>query len=335
MTCRVGFRDSDLQRDHYKSDWHRYNLKRKIVNLPPVTAENFADRVAAQELLQVEASKDTSQYCTVCKKSYGNEKAFQSHILSKKHLELLLKTTGGGGQDSSSQSRGKTTKGEAAAAEGADNGSGPGVILSSSPGKNSPSLGGKKFPQSPQALIKSTFPGKGQKLGTEADDNESSDDDSWEEIEGTPIPPNACLFCSFESSDVEDNLEHMSIAHSFFIPDVEYCTNIEGLLEYLGCKVGEGMVCLWCNEKGKSFYDVQAVQQHMRDKGHCKMIHEGDAQFEYSDYYDFSSSYPEDARDVNPDEPYQQEQLRFNASMQLVLPSGGALGHRALRRYYR
>jgi len=106
-------------------------------------------------------------------------------------------------------------------------------------------------------------------------------------------------------------------------------------LDYLGSKVGEGMMCLWCNEKGKAFFDVHAVQQHMQDKGHCKMLHEGDAAFEYSDYFDFSSSYPEECGEVNPDEPYQPDTLRFNDSMQLVLPSGVTLGHRGLRLYYR
>jgi len=111
--------------------------------------------------------------------------------------------------------------------------------------------------------------------------------------------------------------------------------DIGGLMEYLGSKVGEGMVCLWCNEKGRSFYDVLAVQQHMRDKGHCKMIHDTDAAFEYSEYYDYSTSYPEGAEDVNPNELYEQEVLNFNDQMQLVLPSGKALGHRALKVYYK
>lgn len=72
----------------------------------------------------------------------------------------------------------------------------------------------------------------------------------------------------------------------------------------------------------------------MRDKGHCKMLHDTDAAFEYSDYYDYTSSYPEEMIG-NPDELYQPEALKFNENMQLVLPSGIALGHRALRRYYR
>ncbi len=48
ITCRVAFNDADLQRAHYKTDWHRYNLKRKVAELPPVTAENFQQRVLAQ-----------------------------------------------------------------------------------------------------------------------------------------------------------------------------------------------------------------------------------------------------------------------------------------------
>ncbi len=46
--CRVAFADADLQRAHYKTDWHRYNLKRKVADMPPVTAENFQKRVLAQ-----------------------------------------------------------------------------------------------------------------------------------------------------------------------------------------------------------------------------------------------------------------------------------------------
>ena len=43
-------RAAALQKEHYKSDWHRYNLKRKVADLPPVTAENFQERVLAQRI---------------------------------------------------------------------------------------------------------------------------------------------------------------------------------------------------------------------------------------------------------------------------------------------
>ena len=34
-------------------------------------------------------------------------------------------------------------------------------------------------------------------------------------------------------------------------------------------------MCLWCTTG--VFKSVEAVQKHMKDKGHCKMLHEGDA----------------------------------------------------------
>jgi pre-60S factor REI1 len=138
MTCRVGFRDADLQRDHYKSDWHRYNLKRKIVSLPPVTADNFAERVAIQEAQQAEANKDTSQYCSVCKKSFGNDKAFQTHILSKKHL-LMIKELSKKDAPENQELLNRDLKNKCSiSSEG-------GVVLGSSPGKSQQSpFAGKK-----------------------------------------------------------------------------------------------------------------------------------------------------------------------------------------------
>lgn len=46
---------------------------------------------------------------------------------------------------------------------------------------------------------------------------------------------------------------------------------------------------MWCNERGKSFYSTEAVQAHMNDKSHCKLLTEGDAALEFADFYDFRS----------------------------------------------
>ena len=51
--------------------------------------------------------------------------------------------------------------------------------------------------------------------------------------------------------------------------------------------MGMGNVCLWCNEKGPAFYSLKAVRHHMKAKGHCKMLTEGDSALEYADFYDF------------------------------------------------
>ena len=49
VSCEVGFNNSDEQRAHYKSDWHRYNLKRKVADLPAVSAQDFNERVKLQQ----------------------------------------------------------------------------------------------------------------------------------------------------------------------------------------------------------------------------------------------------------------------------------------------
>ena len=52
-TCRVAF-DSDPARNaHFKSDLHRYNLKRKVAGLAPITEEAFS----IKERKQAEESK--------------------------------------------------------------------------------------------------------------------------------------------------------------------------------------------------------------------------------------------------------------------------------------
>lgn len=70
----------------------------------------------------------------------------------------------------------------------------------------------------------------------------------------------------------------------------------------------------------------------MLDKGHCKILHEGKTLLEYSDFYDYSSSYPDDEDSST--------EVRLPAELddtgyQITLPSGNVIGHRELMRYYK
>jgi pre-60S factor REI1 len=119
-----------------------------------------------------------------------------------------------------------------------------------------------------------------------------------------------CLFCPLASQSLDDNLTHMSSVHSFFIPDAEYLVNITGLIAYLGEKIAVGNVCIYCSEKSRDFRTLEAVLKHMIDKSHCKIAYDTeDDRLEVSDFYDFSSSYPdthsneEEWEDVEDDEP--------------------------------
>lgn len=43
-SCQQPYPTNDLFKDHYKSDFHRYNIKRKMVKLPPVSPLQFSTK---------------------------------------------------------------------------------------------------------------------------------------------------------------------------------------------------------------------------------------------------------------------------------------------------
>lgn len=89
ISCRVAFADGEVQRAHYKTDWHRYNLKRKVADMPPVTAENFQERVLAQRAAAEQRLNATSvsEGCATCNKKFSSANAYQNHLQSHKHQQ--------------------------------------------------------------------------------------------------------------------------------------------------------------------------------------------------------------------------------------------------------
>lgn len=187
------------------------------------------------------------------------------------------------------------------------------------------------------------------------------------------MDPNACLFCQSISTSIEGNLEHMASMHSFFIPDAEYLADLPGLLAYLGGKINIGNMCIYCNGRGRELRTLEAVRKHMIDKSHCKIAYDTEAdRLEVSDFYDFTSSYPDgdsgeqnksskrpqqgvdkdEWEDVEDDdsEVHGENDDHGNSSdsddlpsgqvtygdteYELVLPSGARIGHRSMKRYY-
>ncbi|KAJ8024534.1 hypothetical protein HOLleu_34467 [Holothuria leucospilota] len=331
ITCRVAFNTADLQRFHYKSDWHRYNLKRKVVEMPPVTAEDFKQRVLAQQAHNAEAERDTSTFCKICGKHFNTENAYSNHLQSKKHKETEAKA--------------KKRMESAVERENAKN-------REKGLGVNSDREDEDNRNKEESSAASSSQNSRRKKLLGATAQEDDDDDEEWEDVEDEPIPITNCLFCSHVSDSLEGNVDHMTVEHSFFIPHIDYLIDPEGLFEYLGEKVGSGLMCLWCNDKGKTFFSVEAAQMHMRDKGHCKIQYEGDAAYEYSDFYDFRSSYPDyeegdtadddnedDGVEENEEDDDNDDNIEVAAaeqnSFELVLPSGARIGHRELMRYYK
>ena len=88
IACHVAFRSADAHREHYKTDWHRYNLKRKVAEMAPVTLESFQCKMAQHKEKMKELSgevKPPTGYCVCCRKGFGSDKAYENHVNSKKH----------------------------------------------------------------------------------------------------------------------------------------------------------------------------------------------------------------------------------------------------------
>lgn len=270
-------------------------MKRKVSDLPPISAEEFDCRVLqARQAEQVE-NVDPALYCKACKKFFKTKNSHDNHLNSKKHKESLKD------------------------------------FLENHVNENERDTVQVSIPAS-EAIKNYTI--QEEEVDDDGMDVESVGSDEWDEDAENPIKENGCLFCDHQSESLEKCLKHMSIAHSFFIPDLEYCADIEGLVGYLAEKVGLHHICLWCNEKGKTFYSLRGVRGHMCDKGHTKMLHEGIVLAEYAPYYDYSSSYPDHEEAKNIDEEVDVPILDGDC-YSLVLPSGSVIGHRSLMKYYK
>lgn len=361
--------------------------------MPPVTAENFQERVLAQRAVVEEQSKETATYCTVCSKRFSTFNAYENHLKSKKHLDLEKKAAQAVTKKVEMMNEKNLEKG--LEAENVDKDAMNVVIQQAI--KAQPSMSPKKKvstpqhsdvasvsdQQGPQVRTRPEKPPRLQwyeqqakKLASKEDENDSveeEEEEEWEDMESeddedseedeemednvadegssaaaaadSTAPPGAspvteCLFCSHHSRSLLKNVAHMTKVHSFFIPDIEYLQDLQGLISYLGEKVGVGKICLWCNERGKSFYTTESVQAHMVDKSHCRLFTDGDAALEFADFYDFRSSYPDhkvetDVEMDDSDVP-DDKNLEFDEeTMELVLPSGARIGHRSLMRYYK
>ncbi|EJF65119.1 hypothetical protein DICSQDRAFT_51405 [Dichomitus squalens LYAD-421 SS1] len=372
ISCTIAFHTAQDQREHYRSDHHRYNMKRRVAGLPPVSAALFNQKVLERRAETAVMASPKGSSCEICGKTYTTENAYRSHLISKKHKENELRAAA-----------------KAAAAPEAS------PVLEET--YASPEAGPSSPPTSSRAAAepgveKVTSQLQGVSLSVDEGASEEQINQTIDEkiaAARARLSPTQCLFCTSAppAETLEDNLTHMSVAHSFFVPDAEYLVNLAGLVTYLGEKIAVGNTCLYCNTE---FRSLEAVRKHMQDKGHCKIAYDTDVErLEVSDFYDFSTSYPDaeernarkaaraarraakekakaekqeteewedveddadddgevdDVVDVEAsdesDEESGEDELDENqvtygdSSYELVLPSGARIGHRSMRRYY-
>lgn len=281
--CNKEFEDDAEQKLHYKSEWHRYNLKRKVAGVPGVTEALFLARQAALAQEKKKSSQTPMLYsCGICGKGYRSDKAHAQHLQSRSHI--LRASQGVNLEDGEKtiirplaprvQSRPAPQK-ESRMAESEDSEDEWEEVDSED------DLVGEAANSLSEMNV--------DELSTDHHMEDGSDDNDFGEVD-----PSCCFICDREHDSIELCMVHMHKQHGFFIPDVEYLKDPEGLLTYLGLKVKRDLMCLYCNERCHPFSSLEAVRKHMTAKSHCK-VHFGDGdddeEAELEEFYDYSSSY--------------------------------------------
>lgn len=67
ISCRIAFDTAEEQRSHFGTDWHRYNMKRRVANLPPVSATSFNEKVIERREQNAVRPDPRDMACSACK----------------------------------------------------------------------------------------------------------------------------------------------------------------------------------------------------------------------------------------------------------------------------
>ncbi|XP_059662971.1 cytoplasmic 60S subunit biogenesis factor REI1 homolog 1 [Cornus florida] len=331
--CNKEFQDDSEQKLHYKSEWHRYNLKRKVAGVPGVTEALFLGRQSALSEEKKKLSETPMLYsCGLCGKGYRSSKAHAQHLNSRSHI---LRASQGTRHPDEGNAIIKPL---------------PRRVSNQPPQQreqeNEDSEGSDEWEEvDPEEDLIGEATDSLTHLNVNGlatnDDMDDDDDDDEEELD-----PSCCFVCDLEHDTIESCMVHMHKQHGFFIPDVEYLKDPKGLLTYLGLKVKRDFMCLYCNDRCHPFNSLDAVRKHMTAKSHCK-VHYGDGgddeEAELEDFYDYSSSYVDaDGKQLIASDDLSNTVELGSGGSELVITrrtddgiSMKALGSREYMRYYR
>ena len=178
--------------------------------------------------------------CELCKKMFSSNASYDQHIASKKHALAVKKAE--------EQAARRPVNLHTVAADD----SRAAVAAAGEDMEDGEDREGDDAAAAAGRVIK-----KIRKVARDVAEGESKDGEEMMTeviIEGDigDWDPKQCLFCSKKSKDIDSNLAHMLKDHGFFVPDIEYLIDIDGLLKYLGAKISLGHICLYCNGRGKT-----------------------------------------------------------------------------------
>lgn len=337
ISCRIKFHSAELQRMHMKTEWHRYNLKRRVAELPPISSEMFEIKVLQQKAKQ----EQLDEFGFRKLQPRARKPARRSHRVRPARIAVSQRYTSptmSVSSETSTFTLGSTESEEMSSsvydidsALSEDQTSGTERYFSS---------GGEESDEENAAE-------------TEGDSDENGTD--REEIQPHSIPVTVCFYCGRESGGVEDNIRHMFKNHGLYIPERSYLVDVDGLLRYLSDMVVVRLECIKCGFVGKT---LQSIRQHVAEKGHCVVPYEtSEDRSAVRPFYNFDSTLETHSADSNAksvefggdqviNEPGSDSNSATDATeytiaeidstgAEMRLPNGVCLGNRRYARYYR
>merc|ERR1711937_1053493 len=206
ITCCVQFDNIEDYRAHFQSEWHCYNLKRKVAGLPPVTKIDFEERKAVAEQKQKDNTKIKGKKPKQEKKSKKNHKNVnkdfeEPEITNEEVIEPKWKA--------GDNPRYRWLC-ERARAMGLDEEDDEWEDLSD----NEEIDEGIEGINTAECII--------------------------DGVNQREIPLNECFFSGHISESIDANVRYMETNYGFFIPSMENLSDKEGLLKYIARKIGVG-----------------------------------------------------------------------------------------------
>ncbi|KAE8734726.1 ZNF622 protein [Hibiscus syriacus] len=280
--CNKEFLDDADQKLHYKSEWHRYNFKRKVAGVPGVTEALF---LAGQSALAQEKQKqnETPMFysCGVCGKDYRSSKAYSQHLKSRPVRNRIVASFTASHLHSLSITFLHLMVINGTFLTRAH-------IMQASQGTN--------HPREEKAIIKPLLRLAVNKPLTQPRDRDDEEsEDEWEEVdpEEELVGQAANSLCHLNVTEhgAGDQMEEDEEEEELD-PCCSFMTH-KACSPSLALKVKRDFICLYCNERCHPFASLEAARKHMEARGHCK-VHSGDGdedeEAELEEFYDYSSS---------------------------------------------
>jgi pre-60S factor REI1 len=270
--------------NHYKSDWHKYNLKRREVNMTMLPYEAFNARLEAALALKKEREmrdersgkdhlKDHSGASKKKKKNKKNDKNKKNNNNNNNNTKKnqTNNTTDDDANDNDRNDNDNDDHNEEYETKTTER-----------------KLSKRQLRQQEKRGIIPSLPNNNDDTTMDAvEEEDETNEEEQKEEEPPVIDPNQSLFDNHISPNIDANIEYMYKKYGFFIPDIEFLVDKIGFIGYCHEKIKLGHTCLYCQ---KVFSTWEGCQKHMISKSHAKLRYEKGIDLEEFDvFYDFTS----------------------------------------------